>query len=292
MTDTTFMHAKAFISYCQADAEEWKPLSKYLAAHIQTGAITVWNDELTTADRDWRDRLRQELLSVRLAILLVSQHFLASEFGKEVSSSLRSPGEDGPIILPIFLSRSHFKHLGLALSPQVSDPSKPLEALPAEEREHIRQRVAEIVTKAVNAEEDTDMASRKAQGEMVSAQPQDLGPEVEEFLKRWQKKKKSKGSHLALPLETLKQDQEQPQSAVDFLAILDLLSKTKTEPETSEHLAEKMSLSLENFSEAITLIRSMGLVTVSYKQGLETIRLTPKGEEMTRYLRANDGSGN
>jgi hypothetical protein len=81
-----------FICYCHADADAKKELVRHLLGLTEplglkdSNYLLVWSDEQIRAGEDWQQRIQEELSKVRVAILLVSSGFLASEFiiGREV----------------------------------------------------------------------------------------------------------------------------------------------------------------------------------------------------------------
>ncbi len=73
--------------------------------------------------------------SARLAVLLVSQNFLASKFipEEELTPILQSVENEGVSILWIAVSESTYEETGIEKFQAVNDPKKPLDTLPSQE---------------------------------------------------------------------------------------------------------------------------------------------------------------
>ena len=71
---------KVFISYSHEDAEWMERLKKQLGVLERQGLLDVWVDTELKAGEEWHNRLHQEMLSAKVAVLLVSADFLTSDF--------------------------------------------------------------------------------------------------------------------------------------------------------------------------------------------------------------------
>src|SRR5687768_8381927 len=71
---------RVFVSYSHKDGKWLERLQVHLKPLIREGAITLWEDSQIAAGEDWRAVIRAELSSARVAILLISADFLASDF--------------------------------------------------------------------------------------------------------------------------------------------------------------------------------------------------------------------
>ncbi|HEV7401504.1 MAG TPA: toll/interleukin-1 receptor domain-containing protein [Chthoniobacteraceae bacterium] len=94
---------KAFVSYSQED-ESWKrQLITHLAVLEFEGLLHVWSDTRINAGDDWFQRLGSAMDDSRVAVLLISPSFLASNFirTEEVPRLLCRHADDGMLILPL-----------------------------------------------------------------------------------------------------------------------------------------------------------------------------------------------
>lgn len=94
-----------FVSYSHKD-EEWKDrLRPFLKALVQAGRIVLWDDRQIDGGSDWYDEIRQALERASVAVCLVSQHFLASDFciKEEVAKLVERQKAGGLVLLPLLL---------------------------------------------------------------------------------------------------------------------------------------------------------------------------------------------
>ena len=78
MSDAT--RNQVFISYSHQDKEWFDLLYKMLSPLERNQTIEVWWDGRITPGQEWLTKIREALNSVRVAVLLVSPDFLASQF--------------------------------------------------------------------------------------------------------------------------------------------------------------------------------------------------------------------
>lgn len=96
---------KVFVSYSHKDTE-WKDrLVKQLAALQRRGLLEVWVDSQIKGGEDWYRLIHEAMLEARVAVLLVSEHFLDSDFIQdvEVPRLMQSHAEDGMRIYPVIV---------------------------------------------------------------------------------------------------------------------------------------------------------------------------------------------
>jgi hypothetical protein len=139
-----------FISYSHADAEWLERLQKHLKP-LQREGIEVWDDTRLEAGERWRDEIRDALADAKVAILLISADFLASDFivTDELPPLLRAAADEGAIILPVILSPCRFARMeSLSRFQSVNDPEKPLAQLRHANREKVLDKVARAVEDA------------------------------------------------------------------------------------------------------------------------------------------------
>ncbi len=105
---------RVFVSYSHQDARYLAPdsLLGYLAG-LQREGFVFWHDERIAVSASWDDVIRAEVKKADIALCLVSQAFLNSEYCQsvEVTAFLERAKADGLKIVPIILSpcdwRSH-----------------------------------------------------------------------------------------------------------------------------------------------------------------------------------------
>jgi nucleotide-binding universal stress UspA family protein len=140
-----------FISYSHADAEWLKQLQKHLKP-LQREGIEVWDDTRLKAGAPWREEIREAVAAAKVAILLISPDFLASEFiaTDELPPLLKAAEEDGATILPVIVSHCRFDRTpSLSRFQAVNDPAKPLVRMGRGNRDKVFDDVARAVEDAL-----------------------------------------------------------------------------------------------------------------------------------------------
>jgi hypothetical protein len=124
--------SKVFISYSHKDRRWLDRLRVYLRPLERKFEIDVWDDTKIKAGARWRDEINKAIQSARVAILLVSADFLASDFvaTDELPPLLKAAEEEGATILPLIIGPCRFsRDENLSRFQAVNDPSKPLRGI-------------------------------------------------------------------------------------------------------------------------------------------------------------------
>jgi TIR domain len=138
---------KVFVSYSHKDARWLERLRVHLKPIERDGIIELWDDTKITAGVQWKGAIREALETSRVAVLLISADFLASDFiaEHELPMLLTQAALGGTIILPVIVSPCLFNGTALSTFQTVNSPKKPLSILPTSEREQVLVSVAEAV---------------------------------------------------------------------------------------------------------------------------------------------------
>jgi TIR domain len=142
---------RVFISYSHADAEWLERLQKHLRP-LERQGVAVWEDTRLRPGSSWRKEIRAALAETKVAILLISADFLASDFivTDELPPLLKAAENDGATILPVIISPSRFERMeSLSRFQAVNDPRKPLVQLRRGNREKVLDEVARAVEDAL-----------------------------------------------------------------------------------------------------------------------------------------------
>lgn len=105
-TSPTVQTPRVFISYSHQD-ETWKDrLAEQLKTLEDEGLLNYWHDRQIEAGSQWRPELLQALESAHVCVLLISRHFLNSDFirGEEVPRILSNSQRKGTRIVPVIVS--------------------------------------------------------------------------------------------------------------------------------------------------------------------------------------------
>jgi hypothetical protein len=94
-----------FFSYSHKDEELRNELETHLALLKRQGVISSWHDRRITAGSDMGKTISAELESAQIILLLVSAHFLASDycFEKEMTRALEKHNDGSAIVIPVIL---------------------------------------------------------------------------------------------------------------------------------------------------------------------------------------------
>ena len=142
---------KVFVSYSHRDKEWLDRLQTHLKPLEREGLIERWDDTRIEAGLEWHKEIRTALASSRVAVLLVSADFLASDFiaTEELPTLLASAEAQGLIILPLIISPSRFDKTPLAKFEAINSPSRPLVGLSMNEQEAMFVQMANAVERAL-----------------------------------------------------------------------------------------------------------------------------------------------
>jgi len=91
---------QVFISYSQQDMEWFKRLWTMLAPLVRNQTVDVWWDGRITPGQEWLTAIKEVLDSAKVAVLLVSPNFLASQFicNEELPTILDRAKSEGVVL--------------------------------------------------------------------------------------------------------------------------------------------------------------------------------------------------
>jgi mRNA-degrading endonuclease RelE of RelBE toxin-antitoxin system len=142
-----------FISYCHVDAEWLTKLKMFLLPLEKQNLIRLWDDTVITPGVDWRKEIRRALESARVAVFLVTQNFLTSQFinETELPPLLEKAKDGGCQIFWIAVGRSTYKDSIIERYEAANDPARPLNTLPEPEQEQVFVEIFERMKRAIEA---------------------------------------------------------------------------------------------------------------------------------------------
>jgi TIR domain-containing protein len=153
---------RVFISYSHADEEWLSRLRRHLEPLERSGLLTIWADSRIEAGRRWREEVEAALKVAKVAVLLVSADYLASDYiaDRELPFLLEAAHERGMRVLPIILSPCRFTRTPLSEFQAVNSPGSPLTGKSEQEQEMIFANVAEMIRKALGSGQSRRLSAR------------------------------------------------------------------------------------------------------------------------------------
>ena len=144
-----------FISYGHEDIK-WLNELKTMLKPLERKGIKFWDDSEIPKGGVWRDEIKKALGAAKVAVLLVSKHFLASDFiiQNELPPLLESAKKERVPILWVYLSECLYKEMPEIEAYQAShDPSQPLDSLTESDLNKIMVQICEEIKKAAKLTE-------------------------------------------------------------------------------------------------------------------------------------------
>jgi len=141
---------KVFVSYSHADEKWLQMLQVHIAPLERSGIIIQWDDTKIAPGRKWREEIMNAIRSAKVAVLLISAHFMASEFiaENELPPLLEASEREGTVILPVIISPCIMGRLSEFQA--VNSLSEPLVDLGRGDRERVWVKLVEAITAALN----------------------------------------------------------------------------------------------------------------------------------------------
>jgi hypothetical protein len=120
---------QVFISYSRKDKKWLERLETHLKPRIRNKKVDVWNDKRIRVGDEWRKEIDEALARAKVAVLLVSPHFLATDFiaENELPPLLEAARQGGVKILWVPVSTAAYEETKIYMYQAALDPKKPLD---------------------------------------------------------------------------------------------------------------------------------------------------------------------
>jgi formylglycine-generating enzyme required for sulfatase activity len=155
-----------FISYSHVDRDWVERLQTMIRPLVRSHGLRLWDDSQIRPGDKWRQEIEMALAAAKVALLLVSSDFLASEFvtNSELPQLLTAAEEEGLRILWVPVRPSLVRRTPIAAYQGLGDPGRPLARMDPVEQEEALVEIALAIEKALARRQDSPSAAVNQKG--------------------------------------------------------------------------------------------------------------------------------
>jgi hypothetical protein len=152
-----------FISYSHKDNQWRDDLEIRLKPYLRAGSFKSWSDKQISPGSQWFTEIKNALTKAKVAVLLVTPDFLASDFihEHELGPLLKEAERGGVKILWVPVYAGAYKKTALTKYQPVIDPEEPLANMKRAKRDQAWVRICEEIEKAVNSGDNKPLTEVK-----------------------------------------------------------------------------------------------------------------------------------
>ncbi len=139
---------KVFISYSHKDIGYFERIMVHLRPLVRDEDIDIWSDKRIKPGEKWSKEIEKALEEAKVAILLLSADFIASEYiiRKELPVLIKSNYEEGTVVIPIFLKPANLnKFENITQYQGINTPNQTLIDLAENEQEKLFVKLSQAV---------------------------------------------------------------------------------------------------------------------------------------------------
>jgi len=142
-----------FISYSHADSRFLQRLLIHLRPLEKKGLIDLWADTKIQVGDIWRDQIANALDCARVAVLLITADFMASDFiiDNELPPLLEKAEARGVTIIPVILKACRFERdKNLNRFQAINNPKSPLVSLSNNDQEKLYDKIVQVIEEMID----------------------------------------------------------------------------------------------------------------------------------------------
>jgi hypothetical protein len=123
----------------------------HLKPYMRNGSVSSWHDTQIRPGGRWRKEIESALSRAKVAVLLVTPHFLASDFvaEHELPPLLKAAESEGLVVIWIPVSASSYEETDIAKYKAAFDPVIPLDTLPQPSQNTVLVDVCKTIKQAL-----------------------------------------------------------------------------------------------------------------------------------------------
>jgi formylglycine-generating enzyme required for sulfatase activity len=167
-----------FISYSHVDREWVVRLQTMIRPLVRSHGLLLWDDSQISPGAKWREEIETALDATKVALLLVSSDFLASEFvtNSELPQLLAAAEEEGLRILWVPVRPSLVSWTPISAYQALLDPGQPLAGMNPVEQEEALVEIALAIEQALAPHQNSPSAAGKTPGDSAGRPRQAATP--------------------------------------------------------------------------------------------------------------------
>ena len=137
MIKTASIRDKIFVSYSHQDSKWLKEFQTHIKPFVRVDGFEIWDDTKIKSGSEWLEEIEKALASAKVAVLLVSPHFIASDFihNKELPPLFDAAEKEGLTIFWIPIRYSAYTATEIAKYQSAHPPDKPIHSLNPSKRD-------------------------------------------------------------------------------------------------------------------------------------------------------------
>jgi len=138
------MRDQVFISYSHQDAEWMTKFSAQLKVIQKIGRLDIWSDERIKAGQNWQQEIDAAIARARVALLLATPDFFASEFiqNEELPKILKKHQDKGLFLYWVPIRHGAYPKSYLANIQAATNTKQPLRDLSEADQDRIMSQIA------------------------------------------------------------------------------------------------------------------------------------------------------